>query len=450
MKSSNNILSIMAAVTVLFLASLACGSSNDGTVITPSVPETQETSSNQLEPDQTPEAGEPTQTVDSEQPGFEIFEVGDLIEIDDHTIRLNSVNYQGSILEANFTITNNGISDLNVSSLLSFSAKKDDGTVLEQEIFGCGTSGLDGSVLPGDKLRGDICWNGASPSDGIKIYYEADLFGQGAVVWNAAEGTADDIVNEPASPPPLQLFKVGDLIEVQNQTIRANSIEYQGTLLVVDITIENTGDSDVNVSSLVSFTAKKGDGTKLEQEYFDCGVSSLDGKILAGDRLRGTICWSGASPDDGIKIYYEADFLGEGAIVWEAIAAVAESIEYADAQLKVEVYDVGQVIEANGHTITLNSIDFQGNVLKANFTIENLGTEDINVSSLLLFYARNRDGLELEQELFSCGTSFDGSVLPGDKLRGDICWNGASLADGIKIYYEANLFGEGAIVWLVD
>ena len=87
------------------------------------------------------------------KPQFEIFEVVMMFEVKEHTIRLNSVEYQGTVLVANFTLENHGSSDLNVSSILSFSAKKGDGTKLDQEIFDCGTSGLDGSILPGDKLK---------------------------------------------------------------------------------------------------------------------------------------------------------------------------------------------------------------------------------------------------------------------------------------------------------
>jgi Uri superfamily endonuclease len=206
--------------------------------------------------------------------------------LEDHTIRLNSIEYQGTVLIANFTIENLGTSDLNVSSMLSFSAKKDDGTKLDQEIFDCGTSNLGGSVLPGDKLRGNICWSGASPEDDIKIYYEASLFGQGAVVWNATEGVTEDLDTGAGETPQIEMFKVGDIVELQDHTIRLNSLEYRGTVLVADFTIENLGDSDISVSSMLSFSAKNSDGTKLEAEYFDCGTSSLDGKILPGDRLR--------------------------------------------------------------------------------------------------------------------------------------------------------------------
>lgn len=246
------------------------------------------------------------------------------------------------------------------------------------------------------------------------------------------------------------IFEVGDLIDVEEHTIRLNSIEYKGTTLVANFSVENNGDSDISISSMLAFSAKKEDGTKLDQEIFDCEASGLDGSVIVGDRLRGSICWSEANPDDGIKIYYEASMFGEGAVVWETVAAVSEPEINSDAELKVDVFKTGDVIQVNNHSIVLNEITFEGDVLMANFTIENQGDSDISVSSMLSFYARTRDGSELEQDIFACGSSLNGDVLPSDKLKGDICWSGANVADGIKIYYEADLFGQGAVVWVVE
>jgi hypothetical protein len=102
------------------------------------------------------------------------------------------------------------------------------------------------------------------------------------------------------------------------------------------------------------------------------------------------------------------------------------------------------------HTIVLNSVEFTGGVLKANFSIENSGSTDLAVSSMISFGARKRDGSSLQQEYFNCGSSLDGSVLPGDRLRGDICWKGANPGDGVKLYYESNFLSSSAIVWVVD
>jgi hypothetical protein len=441
-----NYINITLAIVALLFVSLACGSSNEGRVVTQAAPASEQTTV----PSSEVAAPEETEPVNESKPSLEVFEVGDLIEVEDHAIRLNGVKYQGTILVANFTIDNLGSDDVSVSSLISFSAKKADGTKLDQEYFDCGDSGLDGSVLPSDKLRGDICWSGADPADGIRIYYEASLFGQGAVVWNAVEGVAEELEANPPTTSQVEVFKVGDLIEGKDHTIRLNSIDYQGTVLVANFSVENIGDSDVDMSSMLSFSAKRNDGTKLEQEYFDCGTSQLDGKVLPGDRLRGSVCWSGAKEDEGIKIYYEADLFGEGADVWETISGVAEPQELADAQLKVDVFEAGDIVQVKEHTIVLNNVTMQGAVLKANITIENQGSSDLEISSILSFHARTRDGSTLEQEYFDCGTSFDGSVIPGDKLTGDICWSGAKADDGIRIYYQSEVFGSGAIVWRVE
>lgn len=449
MLKRNGVTLIVLILSLLVV--LACGTSNEGTKVTPAPVKATEESSGVSESKETPTTQEPEPSkTEAPQPTPDVFAVGDLIEVEEHTIRLNSVEYQGDILVANFSVENKGDSDVNISSMMSFSAKKEDGTKLEQEIFDCDESGLDGTVLPGDKLRGSICWSGGGPEDGIKIYYQANLFGDGAIVWNAVEGVAEPLADDTGSVSNTESFKVGDVIEVQDHTIRLNSLEYKGTLLVANFLVENHGDSDVSISSMMSFSAKKADGTKLEQEIFECGASGLDGSVLPGDRLRGSICWSPANPDDGIKIYYDASMFGEGAIVWESVAAVSEPEVTSDAELKVDIFKVGDVIQVNKHTIVLNEVTFAGDVLKANFTIENQGDSDLPISSMLSFSARVRDGSKLEQEIFDCGTSLDGTVLPNDKLKGDICWSGASAEAGTKIYYEAELFEQGAVVWSVE
>jgi len=446
MAKRNHII-ILVFGLVLFV-SLACGSSNEGTKVTPVAVEATLTS-----PPVSEEAGTvatPAATAPQPASTTATFEVGDLVEVERHTIRLNRVEYRGDVLIANFTIENNGNSDVNVSSLMSFSAKKSDGTQLTQEIFDCDEAGLDGKVLPGDKLRGGICWSGASPDDGIRIYYEASLFGKGAVIWNAVAGTAEPLDTATDSAPDGEVYKVGDLVQVGEHTIRLNSIEYRGEMLVANFLIENHGDADVNVSSMLSFSAKRDDGTKLDQAIFDCDAAGLDGNILPGDRLRGSICWSGASPEDGIKVYYEASLFGRGAVVWETVAATSEPDISADAELKTEVFAAGDIVEVNGQTIVLNAVTWRDDVLQANFTIENQGDAEVAISSMASFYARGRDGSTLEQDIFDCGSSLDGKVLPGDKLRGDICWSGARAGDGIKLYYKAYMFGQGAVVWRVD
>src|SRR5690349_15710869 len=91
---------------------------------------------------------------------FTTYAAGDIIQTGTSTITLNSASIQGNTLHANFTIENNGTSELPISSLLLFNAKDDDGTKLELDIFECESGSLDATILPGDKLKGNICWTG--------------------------------------------------------------------------------------------------------------------------------------------------------------------------------------------------------------------------------------------------------------------------------------------------
>lgn len=146
------------AVLVLIVPALACGESNAGTVVGTTVP---------------------SATVAPAV--LQLNKIGDVVQVQGQTITLNSAQVSAGVLTANFTIANTGNASINVSSLLSFTAKDSDGTKLAPD-FGCGTSSLDGTIMPGDKLRGDICWNTTSASP-FRIYYEANIFGSGAVVW---------------------------------------------------------------------------------------------------------------------------------------------------------------------------------------------------------------------------------------------------------------------------
>ena len=119
-----NIVIPISLLIILFVVSHACGSSNEGTVITPPAQEDQQT---EVEEAEQADAQEPEQPEEVEQEeeastAFDVFEVGDLIEVKDHTARLNSIAYLGNVLVANFTFENHGDSDITVSSLLSFSS----------------------------------------------------------------------------------------------------------------------------------------------------------------------------------------------------------------------------------------------------------------------------------------------------------------------------------------
>jgi len=261
---------------------------------------------------------------------------------------------------------------------------------------------------------------------------------------------ASQPTEKPSPTPKQESFKTGDVIELKDTRIALNGGEYTGKILKLNFSILNTGSDDLNVSSMLSFSAKDGEGSKLDQEIIDCGTS-IDGKVLPGDVVRGDVCYTMANPGK-FKVYFENNLFSSGAVVWDLDTAEMTGIpdagvSFTDGSTSVEIYKVGDIVELKDQKVTLNTAGITGNVLKANFTIENTGNEDLNLSSLISFSAKGSDGTKFELDIFDCGGSqIDGKVLPGDKVKGDICWK-TGRATSAKVYYEAGLLSSGAVVW---
>ena len=131
-------------------------------------------------------------------------------------------------------------------------------------------------------------------------------------------GQVVSTVGNQAAPtaPPMQINKIGDVVQVGSQYITMNSAQITGTALQANFTIENKGTDSLAISSMMSFEAKSSDGTKLNLEIIDCPSGSLDGTVLTSDKLKGNICWSGLTTDSA-KIYYTPTLFGSTVVVWE-------------------------------------------------------------------------------------------------------------------------------------
>ena len=102
-------------------------------------------------------------------------------------------------------------------------------------------------------------------------------------------------------------FLAGGVVALVESRVSRNKV-------VATFVIRNTGDDDPNVSSILSFEAKDGEGTKGEYSFSLDGP--IDGKLLPGDSLRGNVEWNFAAPPTGVKVYFKPDLIGGDTIVW--------------------------------------------------------------------------------------------------------------------------------------
>jgi hypothetical protein len=112
---------------------------------------------------------------------------------------------------------------------------------------------------------------------------------------------------------------------------------------------------------------------------------------------------------------------------------------------EVEDYDPGETVQVDPLALTLNSAVITGDLLQANFTIQNLGTENFSFNPYGSFTAEQNNYLILIQDESNCpAESLRGVIPPGGSLTGNICWSGVS-TDELRILYAPIVTGQGFI-----
>lgn len=128
-------------------------------------------------------------------------------------------------------------------------------------------------------------------------------------------------------------FNVGEIAKVNNTKMVINSVtkiykecsfEWEGKcesytependyFLLVDLTVENIGSETLSISSLMSFDLKDNNGEKGSLSFMlDAVKSSLDGDVMAGDKLKGQIAFD--VKDSDVYYFYYFDSLGDSPI----------------------------------------------------------------------------------------------------------------------------------------
>ncbi|MHC1770446.1 MAG: hypothetical protein AB9907_01695 [Flexilinea sp.] len=127
----------------------------------------------------------------------------------------------------------------------------------------------------------------------------------------------------------------------------------------------------------------------------------------------------------------------------EELKAVVDHFQSSPDKNKAQVnspqsgtFQIGSTIENDDRKVTFNSANISDKLIELNFTIENTGSSDIKIVSFLNFRAENNAGVDLTNDSFSCeGITIDGSVIPGGKLSGSVCFKTSEPAP-YRVYYQ--------------
>jgi len=259
-----------------------------------------------------------------------------------------------------------------------------------------------------------------------------------------------------ASKPPatVAIFKKGDTATVEGQKVTLNEVSKKGAIFVADLTVENTGTKEINVSSLVSFDARDVLGNQGSFAFAE--TKGLDGKVAVGSKIRGTVGYAFAADVTGVKLYYDANlFTGQPVAFALDDAAAAQPFpphpiaSEAKPLDKNVTYKVGDTVKVGDLVLKLANVSVQGTIFMADLVAYNAGGKAVNLSSLLSFSGRDSAGKQGDFKL-SEKAGFDGTLLPGDSLQGQISLEFDAGSTGHVLTYTSSLFGGQSVKWALD
>jgi hypothetical protein len=235
-----------------------------------------------------------------------------------YTLDLVDYANTGSMLELVFVVENHNASVLSMSEVVPYSDYDADQVHLCEEPVECCPT-LSGKVLPGDRLRGALCFPKSPASkttrEGKTIILLSGYCERGICGWYIylTEAGAVEPVSSRPNSPVFAVHKAGEEVHISGQSVALNEASIQGSLLQASFTIWNSGRTDLEVSPLRSFEARDGSGTRLRWERAACRGAELAGVVHPGEVKVGNLCWK-AEGEGQVKIYYEAE--GSEPVVW--------------------------------------------------------------------------------------------------------------------------------------
>lgn len=164
------------------------------------------------------------------------------------------------------------------------------------------------------------------PLIGLLLALAAVVMACGSTTDNTGANTTG---SNSTSTSTAKHFKVGDQVKVGNTwVITVNSAKTHGatdidqpksgdTYLVVDMTFKNVSSSEQTLSSLLQLSLKDSTGQKYDNTFTSFASQPPDGKVEAGDVVRGQEVYEIPVAQKSFTLAFESDILSSGEVVWD-------------------------------------------------------------------------------------------------------------------------------------
>ncbi len=280
------------------------------------------------------------------------------------------------------------------------------------------------------------------------------------------------------TPKPVELvkYKIGDIVGIGNSVMivlgweeikgdQFNKPDEGKKFIAVELIIVNNSDDTGNISTLLQMEVKDDTGQKYHVDLMALMAirgGSLDGELAPGEKIRGKVGFSVDENATGLEFVFDADIFGTGKVFVDLGSEPIFVEPPADiaGETEQQTYKVGDVIEIGTMLLTVNEVTSpkgdqfnkpsEGNkFVVIDLTIENKSDEAINISSLLQMSLKTSEGTKYSVDLMastaSGGSTPDGEVAPGEKIRGQVGFQIPETSTGLIFVFDADVFGAGKV-----
>lgn len=276
------------------------------------------------------------------------------------------------------------------------------------------------------------------------------------------------------TPVTQQIYNVGDVVALGDQVlvvlgwenVQPNDFSKPDAgkkFVAVELLIVNNSQSAMSVSSLLQMSMKDDTAQKYDADFMAStaiDVASVDGELSPGEKVRGKVGFQIAENAQGLQFVFDASVFGTGKVFINLGAEpvkVEPPTELA-GETAQQTFNVGDVIAMGTTNVTVNEVLYpsgdQFNQPNAGFkflvvdlTIENLSASAISVSTLLQMSVKDSSSqkynVDLMASVASGGSSPDGEIAPGEKLRGQVGFQVPLDGTGLVFVFDADVWGSG-------
>lgn len=278
------------------------------------------------------------------------------------------------------------------------------------------------------------------------------------------------------APVTQQNYKVGDVVSIGDhvlvvlgwENIQPSDFSKPDAgkkFVAVELLIVNNSQSAMSVSTLLQMSMKDDTGQKYDVDFMAStaiGGASVDGELAPGEKVRGKVGFQVAENATGLQFVFDASVFGSGKVFVDlgAEPVTVEPPASIAGETSQQTYNIGDVIAMGTTNITVNEVLYpagdQFNKPNAGFkflvvdiTIENTSATAISVSTLLQMSVKDSGGQKFDVDLMasvaSGGSSPDGEIAPGEKLRGQVGFQVPENATGLVFVFDADVWGSGKV-----